>query len=239
MDDKICHAIAAVMAGLPKLDKAARNQHGGYNFASVDDFFEAVQPQMAKAGLVVTSDEQDFEVIGEGKDAWLKMRFAFVAHAGGAEYGPLMRTAMVRASMGSQALGAAQSYAEKQFLRSLFKMATGEGAGIDADSHPAADLPQQRQTRQHVQLRGIIKTKTALANAAKQFMAEVNNAADTDALDAWMDVNKPLIDQIKDEFPGWWDGSETKEAGMDEQIANAYRRIENNPIPEPFEDAAE
>jgi hypothetical protein len=223
MDDKICSAIAQVMANLPKLNKGETNKHGGYSFASVDDFFEAVQPQMAKAGLVVTSDEQDFEVIGDGKDAWLKMRFAFVAHAGGAEYGPLNRTAMVRASMGSQALGAAQSYAEKQFLRSLFKMATGEGAGIDADSHPAADLPQQRSngTRQMPErLKGPIKTRAAARTRYGEIVRELHACEDEDTLEAFLWSIKPELEQYETELPSAWNGDGADFLGLAKEIQN-------------------
>src|SRR3546814_8863152 len=50
---------------------------------------------------------------------------------------------MVLASMGAQAFGAAQSYALKQFERSLFQIATGDGE--DADHHTQSDLPGARR----------------------------------------------------------------------------------------------
>lgn len=144
MPPKVAEAVAAVMAEVPKLAKGERNSHGNYNFASIDDFLEAVRPIMAKHKLIISSDEDDFEVIGDGRDAWLRMRFAFSAHCGGETYGPMRRSIMIMAKMGSQAFGAGQSYAEKQFLRSLFKIATGEGANIDADSHPQDTLARTK-----------------------------------------------------------------------------------------------
>lgn len=141
---KVAEAIAAVMSEVPKLNKGERNSHGNYNFASIDDFLEAVRPLMAKHKLIISADEDDFDVIGEGKDMWLRMRFAFSAHCHGETYGPMRRSIMIKASMGSQAFGAGQSYAEKQFLRSLFKIATGEGAAIDADSHAQEPLARTR-----------------------------------------------------------------------------------------------
>ena len=144
MPPKVAEAIAAVMSEVPKLNKGERNSHGNYNFASIDDFLEAVRPLMAKHKLIISADEDDFDVIGEGKDMWLRMRFAFSAHCHGETYGPMRRSIMIKASMGSQAFGAGQSYAEKQFLRSLFKIATGEGANIDADSHPQEPLARTR-----------------------------------------------------------------------------------------------
>jgi hypothetical protein len=237
MDAKISEAIAAVMAGVPMLNKGEQNKHGNYSFASIDDFLEAVRPQMAKAKLVISSDEESFDVINDGKDAWLKMVFAFTAHADGAEYGPLRRTAMVRASMGSQALGAAQSYAEKQFLRSLFKIATGEGASIDSDSHPQSNLPAQHRApgsngeakpapKERIRYDGMPhETPTALKAAIRTFMMEVNRAPDPDSLDALITSEKALIDQIRQVRPDWWEGSVDIEKGIAQQLAERQTAV--------------
>lgn len=139
---KVAAAICGVMSEVPMLGKDAKNQHGNYNFASIDDFLEAVRPLCAKHGLIIMQDEESFEM----KDGWLVMTFRFtLAHSSGETWGYRpTRTIMVSAKMGSQAFGAAQSYALKQFERSLFQIATGE-KGNDADEHPAADLPSQNR----------------------------------------------------------------------------------------------
>lgn len=183
MDEKISNAIAQVMGGIEKLSKDDTNKHANYKFASIDAFLEEVRPLMAKANLVIDSDEEDFEVIAGTKvdqrgnevdDSWLKMRYAFYIYCQGATHGPRYRTTMVRASMGSQAFGAAQSYAEKQFLRSLFKIATGEGGSIDADSHEQSNLPQRSQSRQPAKPKlvseaqvGTLRFKLTEANASE------------------------------------------------------------------------
>lgn len=145
---KVAAAICAVMGDVPKLGKGERNQHGNYNFASIDDFLEAVRPLCAKHGLIIMQDEESFDMKeGQNKRGeavrWLLMRFRFtLAHTSGETWAHRpSRTIMVDASMGSQAFGAAQSYVLKQFERSLFQIATGE-KDVDADAHPAADLPQ-------------------------------------------------------------------------------------------------
>lgn len=138
MPPKVAAAVAAVMSEVPRLTKGERNSHGNYNFASIDDFLEAVRPLCAKHGLIILQDEEAFEM----SDGWLVMRFRFtLAHSSGETWAHRpARTIMVSAKMGSQAFGAAQSYALKQFERSLFQIATGE-ADADADAHPPADLP--------------------------------------------------------------------------------------------------
>ena len=74
----------------------------------------------------------------------LLMRFAFTEAKDGESIGPLHRSIMVPASMGSQAFGSAQSYALKQFLRSLFQISTGE-KDQDIDAHDTGELATYRQ----------------------------------------------------------------------------------------------
>jgi len=138
MPPKVASAVSAVMSAVPKLAKTSKNSHGNYNFASIDDFLEAIRPLCAKNGLIISQDEEHFEL----RDGWLFMRFAFtLAHSSGEVWGHQdRRSIMVSSKMGAQAFGAAQSYALKQYMRSLFQVATGE-KGIDADEHPSADLP--------------------------------------------------------------------------------------------------
>lgn len=140
----IVAAIANAMLEIPKLGKTEKNKFSNYDFVSVDGFLEAVRPVIAKHGIVVTMNEEGFEQVDMGDKAWLRMRFAFdVLHSSGESLPTQYRTAAVQASMGSQAYGAAQSYALKQFLRAMFMVATGE-PGVDADSHPQTDLPKDK-----------------------------------------------------------------------------------------------
>jgi hypothetical protein len=153
----VAKAICMVMADVPKLGKGEKNQHGNYNFASIDDFLEAVRPLCAKHGLIIMQDEEAFEM----KEGWLVMTFRFtLAHSSGETWAHRpTRTIMVSAKMGSQAFGAAQSYALKQYMRSLFQIATGE-KGNDADEHPPADLPDQPKK---------VKTEEPKVSAATKF----------------------------------------------------------------------
>lgn len=144
---KVAAAIAAVMKEVPKLTKGETNTHGNFNFTSIDDFLEAVRPICAEKGLIIVQDEESFEM-RETRDrsdkptTWLLIVYAFtLSHSSGETWTHRpRRSIMVNAAMGSQAFGAAQSYALKQFERSLFQIATGE-ATVDADSHPPGNLP--------------------------------------------------------------------------------------------------
>jgi len=136
MPEAVAGAVNAVMGRIKGLLKTERNRAGGYRFASIDDFLGAVNPLCAKAGLIILQDELDARLVHDGTEltnrSWLWTTFTFtLVHKSGALYGPLTRSVMVPAS-GAQAFGAAQSYALKQFMRSLFQIPTGDGEDADA-----------------------------------------------------------------------------------------------------------
>jgi hypothetical protein len=150
MPAEVAAAISQVMGGIKTLGKDHTNQHQKYDFVSTDRFLAAVNPLCAQAGLVILQDEQSAEIstaettdqYGKTKvTSWLTARYAFMlAHKGGGIFGPLHRTVMVQAN-GAQAFGSAQSYALKQFMRSLFQIPTGDKD--DADLQPAEELPHR------------------------------------------------------------------------------------------------
>jgi hypothetical protein len=133
--EAVAGAINMVMGRIKGLLRTERNRVGGYRFASIDDFLGAVNPLCAKAGLIILQDELDARLVHDGTElnqrSWLWATFTFtLAHKSGALYGPLTRSVMVPAA-GAQSFGAAQSYALKQFMRSLFQIPTGDGDDAD------------------------------------------------------------------------------------------------------------
>lgn len=148
--EAVAAAINAVMGKIKTLSKDDSNKFGKYDFVSTDKFLAAVNPLCAEAGLIILQDEETYSVetremeddYGKVKTkSYLTLRFSFIlAHKTGASWGPLHRTIMVPAN-GAQAFGSAQSYALKQFLRSLFQISTGDKD--DADLQPDDPLPAQ------------------------------------------------------------------------------------------------
>ncbi len=152
MPELIATSVNTVMRGVRTLLKTERNRDGDYRFASIDGFLEALNPLCAKAGLIIIQNELDARLVHNGVDnqdrSWLWATFEFyLVHTSGAMWGPVNRSVMVDAD-GAQAFGAAQSYALKQFMRSLFQVPTGEKD--DADHRPQVHpqvRPQFRPTR--------------------------------------------------------------------------------------------
>lgn len=155
---KFMEAIWAVRAEVPRLTKNATNAHGGYNFVSIDRYYEEVAGKAFEKGLTWTLDEV---VLGDAI-ANLQPHDVGPVHGGGyppgggaapakpqvsttkiytihlmlrtGEMWPDFRMITVHAPyVGAQTSGILESYAEKQAMRSLFKLPTGEP---DADALP-------------------------------------------------------------------------------------------------------
>lgn len=149
---KIDAALATIAAGVKRLAKEDRNAHGGYQFAGIDDFLEMTGKLCASSGVSVLMDEEQCEVIPDffstksGRVAALHMRFAFYLRCEGEQVGPYRRSIMVPSNMGSQAFGAGQSYALKQFLRATFQIPTGD-KGEDINAHDTGTFGRSAASR--------------------------------------------------------------------------------------------
>jgi hypothetical protein len=169
MPPEIAKAIIGVMRGIRTIGKDGDNKHGGYKYTSVDQFFELVGPLMAANGIFDLILEQSLNVekktsvdnYGKEKTSnWLiGVYHIWIYHDSGVSYGPIRREMQVVAS-GPQAYGSAPSYLEKYFLRSLFKVPTGD---VDADSHPQEGIPATREP-----VRDINEDREDLPDPAKQ-----------------------------------------------------------------------
>jgi len=201
MPPAVAKAVVAVMSGMETLVKKEENDHAKYKFVGIDSFLTAVRPKCAEAGLIIVPDEESCEV----RDSWLLIRYAFtVAHESGEtwEHRPV-RNITVNAKMGSQAFGTAQSYAMKQFMRSLFQISTGDDE--DADNHEQGALPQsQKQTSNNQQAVHIevppqpgsisVPSSDRMGDVWKAwstaFARVIDNTSSVDEVNAWLNLNK-------------------------------------------------
>jgi len=121
MPKSVAAALCAVIPAVGGLAKTSRNNHGGYNFVSGDDYLMAVRGAMAEHHLVPDCQQVGWEVMPTAKGgSQTAVTFDFyLTHAEtGERAGPWRRTA-VGTSTNSQAFGGAWTYAFKYFLRSV------------------------------------------------------------------------------------------------------------------------
>ena len=147
MPPEIAAAVCVVMGQITTLSKDERNKFQNYDYVSVDQFYALVGPLMAEAGIFTMLYEKSMDV-GERKttsdrgdtkaSVWLSACYdVWIYHKSGAAFGPVERSITVPAS-GAQSYASAISFVEKYYLRSLFKIPTGDG---DEDGAPKRDLP--------------------------------------------------------------------------------------------------
>lgn len=144
MTPTIAASIAAVCREVRQLGADERNQHGKYNFVSVDKFYYAIGPLMAKHGLSTISTVTRAEIVettnedGKTRSHLHTSWDIYLIHEDGSLAGPLRRDVTVIAS-GPQSYASAESFATKYFLRSTFKIPTGDQD--DADAHTLDPIP--------------------------------------------------------------------------------------------------
>jgi ERF superfamily protein len=153
MPPVIAAAIIAVKKQVKQLGFDQENKHGGYKSVSVDKMYETVGQMMAGAGLAVIIDEISTDVRSNDKtgNAWLFAQYALsFMHESGVMSAALRRSIALPIS-GPQAFGSAQSYVEKQFMRQVFKVPTGDKDADDtapSDGTVPAGRTEARQTQQ-------------------------------------------------------------------------------------------
>lgn len=137
----IVQAVCRIQASLEAVKKTGKNPHGGYQFASTDDIYASLTRKMGEVGLMILPLEVESEVVRIDKDGktvqWLRAAFEFVLATPEATWSdPRSKRSLFIMINGPQTHQAAASYAEKAYLRSLFKIPSGD---VDLDSMPQAD----------------------------------------------------------------------------------------------------
>lgn len=149
MTDKsaLYKAITAVMTEVHSLKKDEKNNHGAYNYVSVDSFKNLVRPLMAKHGLSLTMNEVAYslEPIQGKSGVTMSARITYefrLRHESG-EVDEPERATITLPYTGAQTAGAAKSYALKEYLKGRFLVSTGDKdlieGGADADAYRQQD----------------------------------------------------------------------------------------------------
>jgi len=150
---EIAKAIGEVMAKIMSIPKGERNEHDNYNFASIDDFLAFIGPLCSTAGLIILQDQESAELLDRSGKGWLKITYSFtLAHISGVVSDRPIRRTVLHQVRGPQTTGSSQSYALKQFLRSLFQVPTGDYDDADYQAKtdmPAADTQARQKPQDH------------------------------------------------------------------------------------------
>lgn len=144
MPASIVVAIARIQQAMKSVEKDGSNAHGGYKFASTDAVYAALSAKMGEVGLTIITleDPPEFKVVDgpKGPQRWCQFTFRFVlATEDGTWTDDRCCRTLHMQILGPQSYMAAQSYCEKAFLRSLFKIPTGD---LDLDQLPSDEMTE-------------------------------------------------------------------------------------------------
>lgn len=226
MPPAIAAAIVQVKKEVKQLGKDEENKFAKFNYVSVDKFYDVIGRLMAKAGLFIVTDETS--IAAETREAqteqgqvkksiWITATYELTLfHESGAEYGPIHRTIMVQAT-GPQAFGSGVSYVEKYFLRSLFKVPTGEQ---DVDAAPQEGVPETVvRNRPRPVAPSQIKPAAATPPSSPRAVAftgdwlgwgqtvanGIKGSSNGAELDAWLNANNDILTDCQAKAPKVYD----------------------------------
>ena len=180
MENKnICAAVAAAISDVYILGKEDKNQHQNYSFVSIDKFLEHVNPICAKHKLFPSVNMEHVEYYNassrNGEQQWGRFNFEITLIHESGESLPKTKLTVPLQINGAQSSGSAQSYALKQYFRSLFMIPTGDKD--DADFRAQVDHIEVIETKQVTFLEAEIEKLDVDKNKFCQFfkISSVNN----------------------------------------------------------------
>ena len=157
--------VCAAKAEIQMVAKDGRHLKQGWEFASTDAIFETLRPILAKHDLDLNYEIEEFEIVqnqmkdrnGNPKAPWLKIkvRIGFA----GEKWTHRHILHPVYGEGAPQAIGAAQSYVLRQYLRGRFQIATGDPEAehvADGGASQAADIPATITAEQAAEISLII-----------------------------------------------------------------------------------
>lgn len=156
MTPNIASAMIKIAQAVPQLGKADRNQFAKYNYVSIDKYYETIAKLAAANGIAWQAYEVENTVLPEiGKDGALRITYSFdLYHESGDMIRAFTAFTIIHPIQGAQTAGSALSYAEKLFMRSAFKVVTGEA---DADASDPDDLKIKEKVKEQPAVKEVVK----------------------------------------------------------------------------------
>lgn len=142
---EVVAAVLEVRKKMKSLVKEDTNRHGGYNYVSIDSYYEGILPVTNEAGLIWRTREVAYDLVeGQGgtkNHTYVRARFIYDLFKGGAAAMDYMAVTIFAPVAGAQTTGQLFSYADKVFMRVAFGVPTGEK---DADDNAPEQVTSVR-----------------------------------------------------------------------------------------------
>ena len=210
----IVRAIAQIKATVDAVKKTGFNDHGRYKFSSTDDIYAALSRKMGEVGIICMALEDRCEIkrvekpakekgtFARDKDGnivtetvqWAHVEYAFVwATETDTWTDPRAKRTIYIQVTGPQTFQGAQSFVEKAYLRSTFKLPSGD---MDLDSMPQADNEDDQ-----VSLARQPKNKKSSAEGKRDGSVKIFNQIRSDISTA---INSEMLLHVRDIYAAEW-----------------------------------
>lgn len=225
---KLCTALAEAFAEFEGASKSKPNPAFRSKYADLSAVIDAIKPALVKHGLFYSQATHDAEggVCVE----------TIVSHTSGEQmsFGKLYVPAAKRDPHG---YGSALTYARRYSLMTAFGIPAEDDDGNKASeavrAEPKADpIPNDRQARIAADRdapfpAGPCKNKTDLKAKGRDLWKDVAACGDSDELVALLASNAPLVKQLKEALPQWWNGG-TRDGEAYEGLGQVIERMERD-----------
>lgn len=207
--DQVAGAIAAATAEIAEhpVLKEGKNAFHGYMFARLQDVLAVVAPAMAKHGLTVLQSERESGFMDKGNAVFAKYDFVIIHKSG--QVWPIRQqltgVANTRTSKGTfddKGMNKCHSAARKFFLMGLFQIPTTDDP--DRAAGPRRPSPISPPTQEPFDA----NTPRVLPRAGQPwerwsmlFLGAVLGCRDLDKIEEWLDLNKPVLEELRKELP--------------------------------------
>jgi hypothetical protein len=200
----VAEALAQTAEEVEPLFKGSENHFQNYKYVSIDDYYLQVPKHALRHGLTWTLREVDtgtFRMVGKkGEETAMRFTYAVdLVHVEGHYVKEYDRITVYHPAQGAQTSGSARSYADKMFMRSAFKIATGE---VEL-REPDADATDSRKMNADVSIEDDWPDLDDLPEERASLIAEVfrqfaPTQPDVETLRRFWGVNKDALDVLKE-----------------------------------------
>lgn len=229
MSKAIIEAVIKTGLDVPSLSKDETNKHGGFSYVGIDDFYEKVAKVALANGITWKAREIDVEVIevmgSKGPTNALMATYRFdMMHLSGEMMLDYFGITIMHPLQGAQTAGSAMSYAEKQFMREVFKVVTGEAdadatdnRAFEADPFSMAPTPKPSPPAKFV-------TPTVSLEHVADAIKLVNESGDAPSMEK-LTLDFLPVAKTEKHLNDFWTKNADELKNMKEKDPPAYNRV--------------
>lgn len=133
----IAEAINNVQSEIKRQATDKTNSYGNYKYLGIDGYYSMIRPLLVKNQIVILCNEIDCDLIN---NKYLKATYEFsIVHSNGDVWESGIKRTVILPYTGGQSCGSSLSYAEKFFIRTTFKIDTGERDDTEENNNEIED----------------------------------------------------------------------------------------------------